>query len=57
MREYPEDKKIIDTYLKTVETYSDKSVNWHLRITADELSCPIAYVRGVLEEASDRGEI
>lgn len=57
MREYPEDKKIIDTYSKTAETYSDKSVNWHLRITADELNCPIAYVRGVLEEASDKGEI
>lgn len=53
---YPEDKTIKETYLKVQETYN-KSDSWNLRIVADELKCPISYVRGVLSELSEKGEI
>ena len=56
-REYPKDEEIINAFLKTEEEYPDKGINWHLRITADRLNTPLSYVRGVLEEASERNEV
>lgn len=56
-REYPKDEEIINAFLKTEEEYPDKGINWHLRITADRLNAPLSYVRGVLEEASERNEV
>lgn len=53
---YPDDKKIKETYLKVCEEYG-KGDNWNLRITADELSCPISYVRNVLAELDEKGEL
>ena len=53
---YPTDEKIKETYLKVANEY-DKSDNWNLRITADELGCPISYVRDVLAELDAKGEL
>lgn len=53
---YPEDNKIKDTYLKVAEEYS-KGDNWNLRIVAEELGCPIDYVRRVLAELDEKGEL
>lgn len=32
-----------------------KSDEWVLRVTADELSCPVSYVRNVLLEMDEKG--
>lgn len=53
---YPNDDKIKETFLKISAEYG-KGDNWNLRITADELNCPISYVRSVLGELEERGEI
>ena len=34
-----------------------KAFEWHIRITADELNCPISYIRSVLAELESKGEI
>lgn len=53
---YPSDTEIKNEYLKTVELYN-KGDNWNLRITADALNCPIDYVRNVLNELYEKGEL
>lgn len=53
---YPDDEKILATFLKVQNEYG-KGDNWNLRITADELNCPISYVRNVLAELEEKGEI
>ena len=50
------DQQIKEKYLKTVSTYN-KGENWNVRIVADELRCPASYVRDVLAELEDKGEI
>lgn len=54
---YPEDKEIIKKFVEVQDKYPDKSDNWNLRITADEMKCPISYIRSVLEEAYEKGDI
>lgn len=56
-REYPTDEKIKETFLKTSDKYEGKSDEWLLRITADDLNCPISYVRNVLAELDNKGEL
>lgn len=53
----PTDKQIKEAFQKVCDDYSDKSDNWILRITADELRCPISYVRNVLAELDEKGEL
>lgn len=53
----PTDEEIKKVYLKTVENYGNRSDNWNMRITADELKCPISYVRNVLNELYEKGEL
>lgn len=53
---YPDDEKIKETFLKVEQDYG-KGDNWNLRITADELKCPISYVRNVLQALEEKGEI
>lgn len=50
------DQEIKKKYLETVETYN-KGENWNVRIVADELKCPASYVREVLAELEEKGEI
>lgn len=54
--QYPKDDKIKETFLKIEKQYK-KSDEWHIRITADELNCPISYIRNVLAELENKGEI
>lgn len=54
--QYPKDDKIRETFLKVEKEYR-KSDAWHLRITADELNCPISYVRDVLMSLEEKGEL
>lgn len=54
--ERPTDDKIKETFLKVSEQYN-KSDNWNLRLTADELKCPISYIRSVLAELEAKGEL
>lgn len=56
-REFPEDSKIKEAFLKAEKQYPTKSINWHLRITADELQCPKDYVTNVLRELDEKGEL
>lgn len=53
---YPTDDKIKETFLKVSEDYA-KGDNWAIRLTAEELSCPISYVRSVLEMLDSKGEL
>lgn len=53
---YPTDEQIKETYLSVCDEYG-KGDNWNLRITADQLQCPISYVRSVLAELDERGEL
>ena len=53
---YPSDQQIKETFLKIEKQYK-KSDEWNIRITADELNCPISYVRNVLAELENKGEI
>lgn len=53
----PTDKEILDKFNSVSAEYGGKSDNWNLRITADELKCPISYVRNVLAELEEKGEI
>lgn len=57
MAEKPTDKEILDKFNAVSAEYGGKSDNWNLRITADELKCPISYVRNVLAELEEKGEI
>ena len=50
------DQEIKKKYLETVEMYN-KGENWNVRIVADELKCPASYVREVLAELEEKGEI
>ena len=52
----PTDEEIKKAYLKAVEQYH-KGDNWNIRITADELKCPASYVRNVLAELYEKGEL
>lgn len=53
---YPEDSKIKETYYAVSDKYN-KGDNWNLRIVAEELGCPIDYVRRVLAELDEKGEL
>lgn len=53
---YPTDEEIKKTFYKVCGEYG-KGDNWNLRITADELGCPISYVRNVLAELEAKGEL
>lgn len=53
-KDYPTDEKIRKQFLKVSKEYG-KSDEWALRITADELSCPISYIRNVLLEMDEKG--
>lgn len=53
----PTDKEILDKFNSVSAEYGGKGDNWNLRITADELKCPISYVRNVLAELEEKGEI
>lgn len=44
-------------YLRAVNEYPTKGSAWHVRITADDLSCPASYIRKVLTELEEKGEI
>lgn len=54
--QYPKDETIKNMFLKIEKQYQ-RSDEWHIRITADELDCPISYVRSVLAELESKGEI
>lgn len=56
-KEYPSDRKIKEMYLRAVNEYPTKGSAWHVRITADDLSCPASYIRKVLTELEEKGEI
>ena len=53
---YPTDEQIKETYLSVCEEYG-RGDNWNLRITADQLQCPISYIRNVLMELDSKGEL
>lgn len=53
---YPTDEEIKKCFLSTVDKYN-KGDNWNMRIVADELSCPISYIRNVLMELYEKGEL
>lgn len=44
-------------FLRAEKEYPEKSINWHLRIAADDLNCPISYVRSVLAELEEKGDL
>lgn len=52
----PTDKEILNKFNEVTERYG-KGDNWNLRITADELNCPVSYVRSVMAELEAKGEI
>lgn len=52
----PTDKEILNKFNEVAEKYN-RGDNWNLRITADELGCPISYVRNVMAELEAKGEI
>ena len=52
----PTDKEILNKFTSASAKYN-KGANWTLRITADELGCPVSYVRTVLAELEEKGEI
>ncbi len=53
----PTDKEILDKFNSVNAEYKGKGDNWNIRITSEELKCPISYVRNVLAELEEKGEI
>lgn len=53
---YPTDKEIKEKFCEIEDMYGN-SGNWNVRVTADELKCPADYVRKVLQELEDKGEL